>query len=314
MNFLKSFTDVFIEKKKDIISKIKTLFQSDKLYSDYISSLRDILIESDVGLETADKIIDLLKSKGNFKSSDDIKFFLFEILDNILISCQSNIELDVFPKPFVLLVCGVNGVGKTTTVAKIANLYKNLGKKVAVVAGDTYRAAAIEQLSIICEFNMIPIIKQHQGADSASVVYDALLLAKRSNMDLLVIDTSGRLHVNNFLMFDLRKIQNVVKKINVSAPHEVLFVVDVNYGQNTLNQMTKFKENINVSGVCFTKFDGTSKGGIVFNLAHKFKIPIRYICFGEKICDIDFFNSKIFLNKLLSCPFKSIVFKTLFFF
>lgn len=297
MSFFNLFSSNTPEDTKSFISKIRNIFSQNKDFSEYIELLNDVLLESDVGLETTDKIIYNLKSY-SFESKDDVKAKLVYILNNILLPRQVELDLNVSSKPFVLLVCGVNGVGKTTTVAKIANLYKKLGKNVCVIAGDTYRAAAIEQLSFLCDRNCIPIMKHHYGADSSAVIYDSFLSAKKKEFDLLVIDTSGRLHTNNYLMRDLLKIKTILKKIDSFAPHEILIVLDSNVGQNAVNQLSEFNKFINVSGICFTKFDSSAKGGVIFNLASSFDKPIRYVCFGENINDIDFFDSKKFLAKL----------------
>ncbi|HIH2763175.1 MAG TPA: signal recognition particle-docking protein FtsY [Candidatus Azoamicus sp.] len=290
-----------LKEKKDIFSKIKNIFFNNDNTSAYIESLSDILIESDVGMDTTDKIITKLKSNKNI-SYDVIKYNLTNILYDILI--QREIKFDFNNSsfsPIILLVCGTNGVGKTTTVVKIANMYKNYGKKVCVIAGDTYRAAAIEQLSLLCDKNFIPIIKQHYKADSASVIYDSLFYIKKEKkkFDIVIIDTSGRLHTNNMLMLDLLKIKTTIQKFDSRAPHEVLMVIDTNVGQNSINQVYKFNEMIGISGLCFSKFDGSSKCGVVFNLASNFAIPFRYVCFGENITDIAYFDSKKFLKKLL---------------
>jgi len=298
MKFFKSVTSNFLQKKGNIISRIKSIFDVNSSL-DCIEELTDLMLMADVGAETTDKIIDLLKTKSGKKDFLSLKQSLFDILTFILIDSEVNLDINVASKPFVLLVCGVNGVGKTTTVVKIANLYKNIGKEVLVVAADTYRAAAIEQLTILCEKNFISLIKQHHGADSASVVYDSFILSKKKSVDLLIIDTSGRLHNDLYLMNDLSKIKNVLKKIDLSSPHEVLMVIDSNYGQNAVNQFNSFNKIIGISGLCFTKFDGTSKGGIILNLASTIKIPIRYMCFGENINDIEVFNVRRFLKKML---------------
>ncbi|HIH2762544.1 MAG TPA: signal recognition particle-docking protein FtsY [Candidatus Azoamicus sp. MARI] len=298
------FFDLFkssnsLEEKKNIISKIKNIFSTNSKVSNYIESLSDVLIESDVGVDTTDKIINKLKLNTDI-SNKVVKQNLFNILHEILEPCEVKFDLNNnFSKPIIILVCGLNGVGKTTSVVKIANIYKNLGKKVCVIAGDTYRVAAIEQLTLLCDKNFIPVIKQHYKADSSSVIYDALIYSIKKDFDVVIIDTSGRLHTNNILMSDLLKIKTTIKKIDSTAPHEVLMVIDTNVGQNSIAQVSKFHDMIGVSGLCLTKFDGSSKCGVIFNLAVNFKIPLRYICFGEKINDIDFFNSIKFLNKLL---------------
>jgi len=299
MNFFDLFKLSKPLENGDIFVKIKRIFSSNNDFLTYIDSLSDVLIESDVGVETTDMIINKLKSN-KIKSNECIKKNLFNILSELLLPCEVKFDLSkCFSKPVILLVCGINGVGKTTTVVKIANIYKNLGKKVCVIAGDTYRVAAIEQLSLLCDRNSIPIIKQHYKADSSSVIYDSLLTLKKKDFDIVIIDTSGRLHTNNNLMLDLLKIKNTIKKFDSFAPHETLMVIDTNVGQNSISQVSKFNEIIGISGLCLTKFDGSSKFGVIFNLVSNFMIPVRYVCFGENINDIDTFNSKKFLNKLI---------------
>lgn len=297
MSFFNLFKSSSSDSKDNFFLKIKSIFNNNSDFSDYIDTLGDFLIEADVGVDLTDNIIKNLKLYKS-ESRDIVKENLLKILYNILLPCESNLNLNTVSVPFILLVCGTNGAGKTTTVVKIANMYKNLGKSVCVIAGDTYRPAAIEQLNVLCERYTIPIIKQHYRADSAAVIYDSLVNVKKKKCDIVIIDTSGRLHTNNVLMADLLKIKTTITKLDFAAPHEILLVIDTNIGQTVMSQVEKFNSLIKISGLCLTKFDGSSKCGVIFNLATNFSIPIRYICFGENIQDITNFNAKKFLEKL----------------
>ena len=198
--------------------------------------------------------------------------------------------------PFVILLVGVNGAGKTTTIGKLAHLFQNQGKKVMLAAGDTFRAAAIEQLQVWGQRNHIPVIAQHTGADSASVVYDALQAATARGMDVLIADTAGRLHTQDNLMAELKKVKRVMQKLDANAPHEVLLVLDASIGQNALNQARQFNEAVGVTGMIMTKLDGTAKGGILFALAHELGLPFRYIGLGEGIDDLRIFDANQFVD------------------
>ena len=200
--------------------------------------------------------------------------------------------------PFVLLVVGVNGVGKTTTIGKLAKSYQDQGKSVMLAAGDTFRAAAVEQLQAWGERNNVPVVAQHTGADSASVIYDAIESAKSRNVDILIADTAGRLHTKSNLMEELKKVKRVIGKLDESAPHEVLLVLDAGTGQNAVNQMQEFNETVNVTGVALTKLDGTAKGGIIFSLCKQFGIPIRFVGLGEGIDDLQPFRAKDYVHAL----------------
>jgi len=200
---------------------------------------------------------------------------------------------------YVILMVGINGVGKTTTIGKLAKQFQNQGKSVMLAAGDTFRAAAVEQLQVWGERNNIPVIAQHSGADSASVIYDALQAAKARNIDILIADTAGRLHTQTNLMEELKKVKRVMGKLDDSAPHEVMLVLDAGTGQNALSQAVQFNAAAGVSGITLTKLDGTAKGGIIFAIAKKTGLPIRYIGVGEGIDDLRSFQAEEFVDALL---------------
>ena len=259
------------------------------------------LLMADVGLDATTEIIDDLTVRVARKQLADsealydaLKKHLQELLQNV----EAPLKLEVENKPFVLLVVGVNGVGKTTTIGKLAKRFINDGKSVMLAAGDTFRAAAVEQLQVWGERNKVQVIAQHTGADSASVIFDAVQSAKAKNVDVLIADTAGRLHNKSNLMDELSKVVRVIKKLDESAPHEVLLVLDAGTGQNALSQLEQFKQAVNVSGIALTKLDGTAKGGIIFALGKKFQIPVRFIGIGESVDDLQVFNAQNFITAL----------------
>lgn len=261
------------------------------------------LLMADVGLEATTEIIDDLTTRVARKQLADsealyeaLKKHLYELLCKVEAPLQINTE----NKPFVLLVVGVNGVGKTTTIGKMAQRFIGEGKSVMLAAGDTFRAAAVEQLQIWGERNNVPVIAQHTGADSASVIFDAVQSAKARATDIVIADTAGRLHNKSNLMEELSKVVRVMQKVDASAPHEVLLVLDAGTGQNALNQLQQFKQAVNVSGLALTKLDGTAKGGIIFALGKKYQIPVRFIGIGESAADLQVFNAQHFIDALFS--------------
>lgn len=230
--------------------------------------------------------------------SDALVVALKQDLTKILLECQIPLAIPEDTKPFVILMVGVNGAGKTTTIGKLAKKIQSEGKKVLLAAGDTFRAAAIEQLQVWGERNDIPVIAQQIGADSASVIFDAFQAAKARQMDVLIADTAGRLHTQTSLMEELKKVVRVIRKLDEKAPHEILLVIDAGIGQNALVQAQKFREALGVTGLALTKLDGTARGGIIFNISKTLKIPIRFIGIGEGIDDLKPFEATAFVDAL----------------
>lgn len=270
--------------------------------ADLIEEIEILLLSSDVGASVTEEIINELTGKLARKQLTDGNA-VWEVLQQHLIAllqaCEKPLEITSVHKPYVILVVGVNGVGKTTTIGKLARYLQKQGKQVMLAAGDTFRAAATEQLAIWAERNHVPLIAQHQGADSASVIYDALQAAKARNMDVLIADTAGRLHTKDNLMAELQKVKKVLAKLDPQAPHETLLILDASIGQNSLAQAEVFHKAIALTGVVLTKLDGTAKGGMIFSIARKLALPIRFIGLGESIDDLQVFSSKDFIHALL---------------
>lgn len=287
------------EKLNDLLLGKKTIS------SNILLDLESILLQADLGTKTCNKLILEITNKlsrSQLSNADLIYKALFTSLLDILQPCETPLLMPEQVKPFVILLIGVNGAGKTTTIGKLANLYKNLGKKVVLAAGDTFRAAAIEQLTIWGNKINVPVIKQSIGSDSASVIFDGFNFAINKNYDVLIADTAGRLHTKQNLMEELKKIIKVLKKLDPNAPHEIMLVIDASIGQNSLNQAKSFYENIKFSSLTITKLDGTAKGGIIFSIADSFKIPIRYIGVGEHVNDLKDFNAKQFIAAICDYP------------
>lgn len=268
-----------------------------------LEEIEAILIAADVGISTTRKITQQLKDNISRKTIQNPEA-LFEALKEIMLAMLLPVSQPLSPletaKPYVILVVGVNGAGKTTTIGKLAKNFQILGKKVMLAAGDTFRAAAIEQLQAWGERSGIPVISQQAGADSASVIFDALQSSVAKGYDILIADTAGRLHTQTHLMEELKKVKRVIAKISQDAPHEVLLVLDASIGQNALIQAQKFTEALDVSGIVVTKLDGTAKGGIIFAIADALKIPIRYIGIGEGLEDLKPFDPKLFVEALFA--------------
>jgi fused signal recognition particle receptor len=283
---------------------IGSLFLGGKaIDEDLLEELETLLLMADVGMETTASILAEITDRLNrkaLKDSDALKAALSEILQTKLAPCALPLELSSEQKPFVILVVGVNGVGKTTTIGKIANRLQQQGKSVMLAAGDTFRAAAVEQLQVWGERNNVPVVAQHTGADSASVVFDAIQAAKSRGIDVIIADTAGRLHNKSNLMEELKKVKRVAGKLDDAAPHEVLLVLDAGTGQNAVAQMAQFNEVVGVTGIALTKLDGTAKGGVIFALADKFSVPIRFIGVGEGQDDLQPFEASEFVEALLS--------------
>ncbi len=265
--------------------------------------IEDQLLLSDVGIQTTDKIVSRLTEsleRRQLSDGETLLTVLKQVMVDILSPSMVSLEIDEAHKPFVILMVGVNGAGKTTTAGKLAQQLKNRGHRVMLAAGDTYRAAAVEQLTTWGNRLDIPVIQQGQGADSASVIFDALQSAQARNFDVLIADTAGRLHTQNNLMQELEKIKRVMGKLDPGAPHETMLVLDAGTGQNALSQSIHFKQSIGVSGICLTKLDGTAKGGMIFSVAEQLQLPIRYIGVGEAAEDLRPFDSKEFVDALLA--------------
>ncbi|MDQ8039407.1 MAG: signal recognition particle-docking protein FtsY [Rickettsiella sp.] len=272
--------------------------------TDLIDEIEHLLLTSDVGVTVTEEIIVELTQKLERNQLADGKA-VWKILQQHLIAllqaCEKPLVISS-AKPYVILVVGVNGVGKTTTIGKLAHYLQKQGKQVMLAAGDTFRAAATEQLAIWAERNHLPLVAQHQGADSASVIYDALQAAKARNIDVLIADTAGRLHTKDNLMQELHKVKKVLAKLDPTAPHETLLILDASIGQNSLVQAEIFHKAIELTGIVLTKLDGTAKGGMVFSIAKKLALPLRFIGLGEGIDDLQKFSAKEFIDALFNKP------------
>ncbi|MEW8505962.1 MAG: signal recognition particle-docking protein FtsY [Candidatus Thiodiazotropha sp.] len=275
---------------------------------DLLEELETLLLTADVGVEATNRIINDLTERVKRKQLSDphkLMQLLKQHLREILLACDKPITERTGGKPLVLLMVGINGAGKTTTIGKLARKLQLDGESVMLAAGDTFRAAAVEQLQTWGDRNQIPVIAQHTGADAASVVFDALQAASARNIDVLIADTAGRLHTKSNLMEELAKISRVLKKIDPDAPHEVLLVVDAGTGQNALNQAEQFHQTVGLTGLVITKLDGTAKGGVVFAIADKVKVPIRFIGVGEAIEDLREFDPDEFIDALFETQSQS---------
>ncbi len=298
------FISGLLRTKQQFTSRLVSLFRGKKAIDpELLAELESILLTADLGVATTQLIISQLTNqieRKQLSNPEALEAALKAHLIAILQPCAKPLIIDHAQKPFVILMIGVNGAGKTTSIGKIAKQLQSNGQKVMLAAGDTFRAAAIEQLITWGERNQIPVISQHQGADSASVVFDAFQAAKARNYDVLIADTAGRLHTQDHLMEELKKVRRVLQKIDPKAPHEVLLVLDASIGQNALQQAIKFHESLGVTGLVITKLDGTAKGGIVFAIANKLNLPIRYIGVGESITDLQPFNAEDFVETLFA--------------
>ena len=274
-----------------------------QLDDDLLEQLEDHLLSADVGMQTSQKITAKLTQslkRNQLKDGQTLLAALKTTMAAILAPSALPLVINAQHKPFVILMVGVNGAGKTTTVCKLAQQFKSQGLRVMLAAGDTFRAAAVEQLQSWGERLDIPVIQQGKGADSASVVFDALQSARARNIDVLIADTAGRLHTQNNLMDELEKIKRVLSKLDPSAPHETMLVLDAGTGQNALVQAEHFKKSIGVSGITLTKLDGTAKGGMIFSVAEQLELPIRFIGVGESVDDLRPFDSNEFVDALLA--------------
>ncbi|WP_337012242.1 signal recognition particle-docking protein FtsY [Pantoea sp. AS142] len=291
-----------VKTRQNLGSGFISLFRGKKIDDDLFDELEEQLLIADVGVDTTRRIITHLTQQANRKQLRDAEA-LYGLLKAEMASILAKVDapLDVSGKtPFVILMVGVNGVGKTTTIGKLARQYQAEGKSVMLAAGDTFRAAAVEQLQVWGQRNNIPVIAQHTGADSASVIFDAIQAAKSRGVDVLIADTAGRLQNKSHLMEELKKITRVMKKLDDSAPHEVMLTLDASTGQNAVSQARLFNEAVGLTGIALTKLDGTAKGGVIFSVADQFGIPIRYIGVGEGIEDLRPFKAEDFIEALFA--------------
>ena len=284
--------------------KMRQLFSiSKKIDEDLLEEIEDTLLMADVGATATVKIMDQLSQsvkRRELSDHDAVFDKLKSKLSELASQVEQPLQIDDTKQPFVILVIGVNGVGKTTTIAKLARRFKNEGRTVMLAAGDTFRAAAVEQLKTWGERESIQVVAQATGADSASVIFDAMSSAKAKGIDVLIADTAGRLHTQSNLMQELEKIGRVMQKNDVEAPHETLIVVDGGTGQNAISQIREFNKARDITGIAITKLDGTAKGGVLFNLADEFGIPVRFIGVGEKSEDLKPYKASDFVDALLS--------------
>jgi fused signal recognition particle receptor len=291
-----------VKTRQNLGSGFIGLFRGKKIDDDLFEELEEQLLIADVGVVTTRRIIKNLTQQANRKQLRDAEA-LYGLLKQEMSEILAKVEepLDVTGKtPFVILMVGVNGVGKTTTIGKLARQYQAEGKSVMLAAGDTFRAAAVEQLQVWGQRNNIPVIAQQTGSDSASVIFDAIQAAKARNVDVLIADTAGRLQNKSHLMEELKKITRVMKKLDDQAPHEVMLTIDASTGQNAISQTKLFHEAVGLTGITLTKLDGTAKGGVIFSVADQFSIPIRYIGVGEGIEDLRAFKADDFIEALFA--------------
>jgi fused signal recognition particle receptor len=291
-----------IKSRQKLGSGLASLLLGKKsINDDLLDELEMLLITADIGINTTDKVLESVRKNASrkiLKDSDGVYDFLKSELASLLVEdSQLNTDLD---ETFVILVVGVNGAGKTTTIGKLAKRFQDEGKSVMLAAGDTFRAAAVDQLKVWGERNNIPVVSQDTGADSASVIFDAYQSAQAKNIDILIADTAGRLHTQSNLMQELEKIKRVISKQNDFAPHEVMLVIDGGAGQNSINQAKEFNKSVELTGLSISKLDGTAKGGVLFAISDELKLPIRFIGVGEGIDDLKPFKANEFIDALFN--------------
>ncbi|MFZ1327149.1 MAG: signal recognition particle-docking protein FtsY [Candidatus Contendobacter sp.] len=300
-NRLTRLRDRLRRTRRDLVGGLSSLFTGKKLDDDALEELESRLLLADVGVDVAQRLMQRLSERVSRRQLADVPALLAALREEllaILTPCQQPWRPSD-SRPYAILMVGVNGVGKTTTIGKLAQRLQGEGHSVLLAAGDTFRAAAVEQLQVWGARNHIAVIAQHGAADSASVIYDALQAAKARAVDVVIADTAGRLHTQANLMEELKKIKRVMAKVDVAAPHDVLLVVDAGTGQNALNQAVQFHEAVGVTGLIVTKLDGTAKGGIIFAIAARLGLPIRFIGVGEGIEDLRVFDAAEFVSALL---------------
>ena len=302
MGFFEKIKNGLTKTRDQIFTRIEWAVKGKQIEESDFEAIEEALILSDAGVETTELLVDALKERwkrGFIKTNEDIEPAMKEEVEQLLKPIEGQIPTES-QKPFVILALGVNGVGKTTTIAKLAAIYQSSGKKVLLGACDTFRAAAVEQLEVWAHRLGIEVVKHAEGSDPAAVAFDATKAAKARGVDVVILDTAGRLHTKANLMEEMKKIKRVISKEVSGAPHEVLLVVDATNGQNTLAQAKTFNEALDITGIVVTKLDGTAKGGFILPIAHLMKIPMRYIGVGEKIDDLIPFTARDFAEALFT--------------
>ncbi len=298
MGFLDKLKSGLAKTRKSLVERVETVLLNRKIDETVLDEIEEILISSDVGAEAAGQIIVMLKDKvraGVIKDVSNVKTALQEEMSTMLGNPQ---PLEISAKPHVILMIGVNGVGKTTTIGKLSSRFRSEGRSVLLAAGDTFRAAAVEQLDIWAQRTGASIIKHQSGSDPAAVAFDAVEAAKSRGSDVVIVDTAGRLHTKSQLMDELKKVDRVIKKAMPDAPHEKLLVIDATTGQNALRQAKIFNEAVGLTGIVLTKLDGTAKGGIIFAIQKEVNIPVKLIGIGEGVEDLRDFNPRDFVSAL----------------
>jgi len=301
--FFRRLLKGLVKTKQNIGAGFRSFFLGKKIDDELFEELEEQLLIADIGVPTTTKIINNLTqhaTRQQLQNADTLYQQLKLEMGEILKPVAQPLRIDTSKKPYVILMVGVNGVGKTTTIGKLARKFQMEGKSVMLAAGDTFRAAAVEQLQVWGERNHIPVVAQSTGSDSASVIFDAMQSAAARNIDVLIADTAGRLQNKNNLMDELKKIVRVMKKYDESAPHEIMLTLDAGTGQNAISQAKLFNEAVGLTGISLTKLDGTAKGGVIFAIADQFNLPIRYIGVGEKIEDLREFNAEEFIDALFA--------------
>ena len=300
MGLFKKIKEGLKKTRDSVVSQIDSMLKSfTKIDEELFEELTELLVMGDVGIQTAEQITDELRvkvKKEGIKDPKEITLLLQEVVADML---RGDEELKITTKPSIILVIGVNGVGKTTTIGKLANNLKKQGKSVLLAAADTFRAAAVEQLEIWANRANCDIVKREEGADPASVVYDAIQIVKQKDADVLICDTAGRLHNKKYLMDELVKIKKVIDKEMPESSKEVLMVLDATTGQNAISQVKAFKETVDINGLILTKLDGTAKGGVVVGIVAENQMPVKFIGVGEQIDDMEIFNSEDFAKALI---------------
>jgi len=298
MGVFQKLKGVLSKTRDGLKNKLTELFTKNPLDDDFYDELEEILISSDVSVNTAMEIVEEIRSQAEQNKSRS-KEYVLNLLREQLFDTLNFADKEQFKTPAVIMIVGVNGVGKTTSIGKLANLYSKQGKSVTLAAGDTFRAAASDQLAVWAERSNVRIIKHDEGADASAVVFDAISSAKARNTDVLIVDTAGRLHVKDNLMEELKKMDRVIKREYPNANYYKLIVLDATTGHNASSQVTAFNNAIGLDGIILTKLDGTAKGGFIISLSYELEIPVYYVGLGEQLDDIDEFDAKSYIDALL---------------